>query len=217
MGMFKINKEWLRYIGMLIFTCLLCLGVAGCSLLDKFSNWKDNKDGTEIVIPEDGAEKQSTNDVQNNTNDTNNLKRDSSALNDAKGMDISLYFGDGTGQVLQKEARTIPKVTGIAKAAITELIAGPSEVSGLISTIPDGTVLNGINIRDDGVCVVDFSDNLLYANTEGANSEFLTVYSIVNTLSQFESVDKVQILIDGKAVETLAGNINIKEPISALE
>jgi hypothetical protein len=42
----------------------------------------------------------------------------------------------------------------------------------------------------------------------------MTIYSIVNSLTlNFPQVKRVQILINGKAVESIAGHISLKQPI----
>jgi hypothetical protein len=43
----------------------------------------------------------------------------------------------------------------------------------------------------------------------------MTIYSIVNSLSlNFPQIKKVQILIDGKPVETITGHLSLKQPVS---
>ena len=41
----------------------------------------------------------------------------------------------------------------------------------------------------------------------------MTVYSIVNSLTQFEDIEKVQILIAGEEIETLAGHMDLAYPL----
>jgi hypothetical protein len=42
----------------------------------------------------------------------------------------------------------------------------------------------------------------------------MTIYSIVNSLTlNFPQIKRVQILIDGKAVESIAGHISLKQPV----
>ena len=76
-------------------------------------------------------------------------------------------------------------------------------------TIPAGTVLKEINIRPDGLCRVDFSKELVANHSGGSLGESLTVYSIVNTLTQFPSVKQVQFLVDGQYVKTIAGHVDV--------
>ena len=41
----------------------------------------------------------------------------------------------------------------------------------------------------------------------------MLIGSIVNTLTDFPEVKKVQILIDGASVETLSGHLDLSEPL----
>ena len=66
------------------------------------------------------------------------------------------------------------------------------------STVPGGTRLNSIMIRDN-VCYVDFSKEFMNVQAE-VNSE-IVIYSIVNTLCELSDVNKVQFTIDGEQRE----------------
>lgn len=130
----------------------------------------------------------------------------------AETIDIVLYFSDEDGDLVA-EQKQIPKVEGLAKATINELINGPVAEGGLYATVPLGTVLQDINIKD-GLATVDFSSDIKTEHWGGFLGETLTVYSIVNTLTQFPTVDEVQILVDGQKQETLAGHANIFDPLT---
>ncbi|HHW07143.1 MAG TPA: GerMN domain-containing protein [Clostridia bacterium] len=127
--------------------------------------------------------------------------------------EVVLYFADGYGQSLVAETRLIPKTEGIARATINELLAGPSPDSGLLPTVPYGTMLRDINVKDDGLIIVDFSRELIDNHAGGQLGETLTVYSIVNTLTQFPTVDRVRFLVDGQEVNTIAGGIDLTREI----
>src|SRR5947209_5168592 len=50
----------------------------------------------------------------------------------------------------------------------------------------------------------------------GSSSELLTVYSIVNALtSNLPTITRVQILVDGKEVDSLAGHVDLRRPLEA--
>jgi len=127
----------------------------------------------------------------------------------AKTAQVVLYFSDASGNYLVPEKRCIAAVEGIARSTIDELIKGPGPGSQLLPTIPQGTVLKDINIRPDGLARVDFSKELAANHSGGSLGESLTVYSIVNTLTQFPTVKQVQFLVDGKYVQTIAGHVDV--------
>ncbi|HHU32164.1 MAG: GerMN domain-containing protein [Zhaonellaceae bacterium] len=188
----KIQKR-LTLILLFVFMCLLTVG---CSALDTLSSLKARFSGSEgeLVVEEPMEEDWL-------------LETEAELFGETR--DIVLYFSNEDGTALVAEQRTIPKVEGIARATINELIAGPHPESGLQSTIPEGTVLKDINIRPDGLAIVDFSSELITNFMGDSNAETLAVYSIVNTLTQFDTVDEVQILVDGKIVDTIGGHVSV--------
>lgn len=125
---------------------------------------------------------------------------------------VKLYFARRDGEGLGVEEREISKVEGIARATLQELIKGPLR-SDLVSPLPKGIKLLDINIKPDGTCILDFNARL--TEVAGAKEETLAVYSIVNTVSQFASVERVVFLIEGKKINSIGGNINVAEPVTA--
>lgn len=124
--------------------------------------------------------------------------------------EVVLYFAGADGCLVPVK-REVPKVPGIARKAIEELCLGPDS-EGLLATIPQGTQLLDINIHDN-LCTVDFSEELAKNHPGGSSGELLTVYSIVNTLTQFPTVEKVIIRIGGENVQTLAGHLDLSIPL----
>lgn len=177
----------------LVLVAFLFMLLAGCSAVDTLSSLKARFSGSEepvVVIPEEGEYIETEVPV-------------------GETKKIVLYFSDAEGKSLVAEERTIPKVEGIARQTMIELTKGPHPESGLISTLPEGTVLKDINIKPDGLAIVDFSQELVSNFAGDSDTETLTVYSIVNTLTQFDTVKEVQILVDGKQVETIAGHVRV--------
>ncbi|SFR12805.1 GerMN domain-containing protein [Desulfoscipio geothermicus] len=124
---------------------------------------------------------------------------------------VVLYFADDNGNLVA-ERREIPKVVGIARRTMQELCRGPQN-SAISPTLPAGTELLDINIRD-GLCTVNFSKQLITAHSGGSAMENQTVYSIVNTLTQFRTVERVQIQVDGRIVDSIAGHIDVSVPLA---
>lgn len=188
-------------IGFVLLLVLLVSATAGCALIDRLQAWKN------------GGEETPVSDVPEWTEGTEIL--DQALIGETK--EIALYFSDESGQYLVSEMRDVPKVEGIARAVMQELIAGPSVESGLLPTIPVGTQLLDINVRPDGVCIVDLSGELVLNHPGGSMNEEMTVYSVVNTLTQFPTVQEVQILIDGQKVETIAGHMDVSATMARNE
>jgi spore germination protein GerM len=129
---------------------------------------------------------------------------------------VLLYFSDREGEYLIGERRDILKKNVIkeqAKETILELIKGPR--GKLIPTIPPRTKLLTLQMNDAGVAKVNFSPALSKDHPGGSSAEMMTVYSIVNSLSlNFPQIKRVQILIDGKPIETITGHLSLRQPIS---
>ncbi|KUK31294.1 MAG: Spore germination protein GerMN [Thermoanaerobacterales bacterium 50_218] len=125
---------------------------------------------------------------------------------------VTLYFKDEEGRYLVSETREIPKVAGIARAAMEALFEGPSSPD-LNPVFPVGTQLQDINIRPDGLCIVDLSEEATDFGGDDPKAEALAVYAVVNTLTEFPTVEKVQILVSGQVRETLAGHIPVDQPL----
>lgn len=120
---------------------------------------------------------------------------------------VVLYFAAADGSSLEAETRDIPKQDGIARATVNELIAGPQSDS-LDPTLPASAILEGITINQ-GLCTVDFSSELVEHLSADSQDQLLAVYSIVNTLTQFDSVEHVRILVDGAPINANLGGVDL--------
>ena len=82
-------------------------------------------------------------------------------------------------------------------------------------TTPSSTVLRSVSITSDGLAHADFSAQLASEHPGGSSSELLSVYSIVNTLVfNIDDIKKVQILIEGQTIDTIAGHMDCRQPFA---
>jgi len=129
--------------------------------------------------------------------------------------EVILYFASHAGDRLVAEAR---ELTGcrdeVCLAATVEaLLAGPRH--GLTAVLPPTARLLAIS-EENGVATVDFSRELAAAHPGGSMSELLTVYALADTLAvNVPHVRQVRILIEGQAVETLVGHVDLRRPVTA--
>ena len=129
---------------------------------------------------------------------------------------VSLYFADADRQRLVKTEKRIPKVEGMARATVETLLEGPEQSSGLVAAVPGGTQLLDINVKpEEKRCIVDFSQELRNQLASEGNSEQLAVYSIANTLCQFDTIEEVEFRIEGQTVTTLAGGEDLSRAVTA--
>ncbi len=128
----------------------------------------------------------------------------SGGLNDK--VELTLYFSTPDAMYLQGEKREIEK-SNIYQNTMNELIVGPND-SNLHRTIPENTKILDIEIEDK-IAKLNFNNAIIEEHWGGSTGERLTVYSIVNTMTQFEEIDKVFFLIEGETVESLAGHMDL--------
>lgn len=129
---------------------------------------------------------------------------------------VTLYFSELEEEYLGGEKREILKTGRVeeeAKETVVELIKGPK--GKLIPTLPPRTRLLTLQVDQNGVAKVNFDQTLSREHPGGSSAEMLTLYSIVNSLTlNFPQIKRVQILIDGRSVESIAGHISLKQPVS---
>ncbi len=123
---------------------------------------------------------------------------------------ITMYFATSSGTHLKAETRNVKtqNTISIEKTIMTELLKGPSSLE-LSSVIPAGVKVLNVETKDS-VCYVNLSEEFVTKFSGG--SGMLTVYSIVNSLCSLESVQSVQILIEGEKGAEF-GNFVFDEPI----
>ena len=115
------------------------------------------------------------------------------------GVEQEVVYGEGT--------------TEQAKRLIEAQLAAPAPP--LVTAVPPGTKLRAIFLTNTGDAYVDLSGELRANHPGGTTNEILTVYSLVNALTaNLPAVTNVQILIDGKEVDTLGGHMDLRRPIA---
>jgi spore germination protein GerM len=128
---------------------------------------------------------------------------------------VRFYFSNKDVSTLVEEKRTFPHPENpveFAKMIVNGLIGGPE--NGGVRTIPSETTLKALFLMKDGTAVVDFSKEISEKHPGGAMAEYLTVMSVVQSLtSNIPDIKKVKLLIDGKDTETLAGHIDLDDPL----
>ena len=85
----------------------------------------------------------------------------------------------------------------------------------LVSAVPAGTALRAVFITQEGEAYVDLSREVVAAHPGGTINELLSVYTLVNALTEnLPAVTAVQVLVDGKEVDTLAGHVDLRRPLA---
>lgn len=85
----------------------------------------------------------------------------------------------------------------------------------LVSAIPPGTTVRALFITEGGEAFVDLSPEIAARHTGGTSDELLTVYTIVNALTEnLPAITAVQLLVDGKETDTLTGHVDLRSPLA---
>jgi hypothetical protein len=175
----------------------------GCGLLDKLGFGGDKGDELNPVSSVTMGEDQA-----------NNLKDKSP---------VQLYFINEQGTKLMAETRYINLADTqkgnevLATAILKELISGPAKGSLLKASIPKGTTVKSPVSIKNGIATVDLSKEFVDKHPGGKKQEQLTLYSIVNSLTEISDIKSVQFKIDGKIRKDYKGayQIDIAYPRSA--
>ena len=127
----------------------------------------------------------------------------------------ALYFRREGGDSLGFEWRKFRLTEGNipAKAVLTALIAGPQD-KGLLPLLPAELTVRSAWV-DDGVCHADLSAALYQSVPESPEEQQLVISSIVETLCSLDTVEQVQLLVEGEPV-TAYGGLELSGPLLPL-
>lgn len=131
-------------------------------------------------------------------------------------INATLYFVADDGLSLVPAQREVPfgeSIVEQARRIVEAQLARPA--GALVSAVPEGTTLRALYVSERGDIFVDLSGEVTAKHTGGSMDEILTVYAIVNAVTvNLPAVGRVQILVDGKEVDTLAGHVDLRNPLS---
>ena len=137
------------------------------------------------------------------------------AAAEARKIRARVFYADEAGTGLQGVEQEVLYGEGTAAQArrIVEAQIAPAPAPH-VSVIPAGTRLRTVFFTKAGEIYVDLSADLQTNHPGGTMNETLTVYALVSALtSNLPAVTGVQILIEGKEVDTLAGHLDLRRPI----
>ncbi len=125
----------------------------------------------------------------------------------------TLYYATEDGFVVPV-MKSIPWEEGIGKAALSYLVEDEdnnrsASAMGLKTVIPSGTQFT-LRIADDKQAKLDLTG---YSGHSTQAEEQAMVTAIVNTLSEFDSIETVKITVDGKEVSSLPNGTDISKTL----
>ena len=116
-------------------------------------------------------------------------------------INLTLYFPNPNADCVVPEKRQVEVQAGVKleKIIFEELQKRP-EGSDKVSIIPQGSKLLSVETKD-GLCQLDLSSEFVDNNPGGTAFETVLINSIVNSLTELPTVQKVQFLIEGEKRE----------------
>jgi len=119
-----------------------------------------------------------------------------SEINAYENTELILYFASEDGKQLIRAKRPVIYNSNISmeKLVVEQLIGGPVS-KDVYPTLSKNTKIVGVTLKDR-ICYVNLNEGFLEQMSNV--SPEVTVYSLVNSLTELNSVDKVQIFINGK-------------------
>jgi hypothetical protein len=138
-----------------------------------------------------------------------------SAPADARKIRARLFYVDEPGTGLAGVEQEVLYGEGTAEQArrIIEAQIAPAP-EPQVSAIPAGTKLRTVFFTKAGEIYLDLSADVQTNHPGGTTNETLTVYTLVSALtSNLPAVTSVQILVEGREVDTLAGHLDLRRPI----
>lgn len=130
-------------------------------------------------------------------------------INSIQSATLTLYFANKKGNGLLAEKQEVHYSSNISmeKLVMEHLLQGP-ESKDAQSAIPAGTKLISVSVSD-GVCFVSLDDGFL--NQDYNVEEPIVMYSIINSLAEISTVNKVQISVNGDTSGTYRDSFALDE------
>lgn len=192
----KRTPWWVWAIGAFVIVAALVGGVfIGRMTANGPESGEPTGEPTSSTLPTAGADATSALPASDGSDET--------PSEPARPRTVRLYFvrGEDIGVV----SRQIPATKAVATAAVQQLLLGPTALEqgyGFTSEIPVGTDLRGVTIKN-GTATVDLSRD--FESGGGTLSVSLRLAQLVYTLTQFETVDRVVLYMDGEKVGVFSG------------
>ena len=138
------------------------------------------------------------------------------SASDGRKIKARLFYLSDDGTRLVGAERDVPFAEGAAEQARAIVAAQVAPVAPpLVSAVLAGTTLKGVFITPKGEAYVDLSSEIVSAHPGGTLDELLTIYTIVDALTvNLPAVTSVQLLVNGKEAQTLAGHVDLRRPLA---
>ena len=127
----------------------------------------------------------------------------------------TLFYASSDGRALVPVRRDVPAATSVVDQGRQILTVQFQDApQPYVQVVPKGTKLRAFYVTERGEAFVDVSGDIVSAHPGGSSTELLTVYAIVNAVTaNLPTVQRVQLLVEGKEVDTIAGHVDVRRPL----
>ena len=131
-----------------------------------------------------------------------------------KSSEVVLYraASDGSQKLLPERVKITHGEKDLPLKTLEALCSTKPQKAIYDDVVPIGTRVLSLKI-ENGLATADFSRELA-KKSQGSYQEIMLVYAIVNTLTEFPEIKKVQLLVEGKKLITLGGHMDIEDPLT---
>jgi Sporulation and spore germination len=132
---------------------------------------------------------------------------------------VTLYVADDAAGMLRARSAQIPLPGGRQQRAeeLLRTLLRIYQQPGATHPLPAAADIRAIYLVDPGSAVIDLNAAFADQHRSGILSEQLTVNSLVETLAvNVPGVQRVNILVEGKTRDTLAGHADLTDSFDAL-
>lgn len=185
---YKLRHSQMAKYTALILSILLLAALCGCSLIQSIFQTADTESFAEHV--EDTA--------------SAGMRR------------TTLYFQTDEG-VMVPVMKLMPWEEGIGRAALNQLVNTDenrlnASAMGLRNVVPQGVTFV-LSISDDAIATVDIQN---LPKLENVEMEQALVCAVVNTLTEFPTIDQVQLKFDGKQLKKLPHGTDVRSAMRTI-
>jgi hypothetical protein len=133
----------------------------------------------------------------------------------ARRIMVTVFYGADDGLSLaglEREVLFEPNASEQAHRILEAQLEPPPQ--GHLPVVPPGTRVRAVFVTERNEAFVDLSREITAAHPGGSLAELCTVYSIVNAVTvNLPAITAVQILVEGQEVDTLAGHVDLRQPL----
>jgi len=134
---------------------------------------------------------------------------------EAAHITATLFYASSDGRALVPVKREVALASNIVEQGRQILMVQLQDApQPYLRVVPPGTSLRAFYVTERGDAFVDLSPEIVSRHPGGSLNELMTVYALVNAvIANLPAIQRVQLLVDGKEVDTIAGHVDARRPL----